>query len=61
MINATEKYGRLTSGGEIKVTFTQDEACVILKVNDYGVGGLSFSESDVFNALVAKLKDQIWS
>lgn len=60
MINAVSQYGHLTNGGKINVSLTQEEACVVMKVHDYGTGGLSFSESDVFNLLIAKLKDQIW-
>ena len=53
-------YEDLTSGGEVNVDLKQDEACVALKVHDYGVGALDEHETLVLHRLIGKLKDQIW-
>lgn len=53
-------YKDLTSGGDFKVNITQDEACAVLKTYDYGVEALDDDEKQLLNALIGKLKDQIW-
>lgn len=53
-------YKDLTTGGDIKVSLTQDEACVALKTYDYGVESLDDAEKQLLNALIGKLKDEIW-
>lgn len=55
-----EHYAKLTNGGEFKVTITQDEACVALKIHDYGVEALNNDEKTALHSLIAKLKDKIW-
>ncbi len=55
-----EYYKSLTAGGELNVKFAQDEACVMLKVHDYGVDALSDDEKQILYRAVGKLKDQIW-
>lgn len=61
MSDATDKYGRLTNGGEITVTLTQDEACAVLKAYDYGTVCLTKEDGAAFGSMLAKLKDQIWA
>lgn len=55
-----EYYRNLTSGGEFSVNLRQDEACVALKVHDYGVDTLDDEEKQVLYSLIGKLKDEIW-
>lgn len=54
-----DDYAHLTSGGDFTVPLNQREACVVLKVHDYGVDSLDASEVVVLHHLTAKLKDQI--
>lgn len=54
-----EKYRDLTNGGQYQINLNQDEACVALKIHDYGVDTLTSSEKDTLHALIAKLKDEI--
>jgi hypothetical protein len=61
MSNATEQYGHLTKGGEVTVNLTQDEACVVLSLFDYGIPALDREEMDALNRVLGKLKDQIWA
>ena len=53
-------YKDLTAGGEINVKLQQDEACVALKIHDYGIDNLSDDEKQVLYRLIGKLKDEIW-
>ena len=53
-------YKDLTIGGQISVKLQQDEACVALKIHDYGIDELTDAEKQVLYRLVGKLKDQIW-
>lgn len=53
-------YKDLTNGGEVSVKLQQEEACVALKVHDYGVDNLSQEEKQVLYRLIGKLKDEIW-
>lgn len=53
-------YKDLTSGGEYAVNLSQDEACVALKIHDYGVDNLPDDEKLALYRLIGKLKDQIW-
>ena len=55
-----EYYKNLTSGGEFSVNLRQDEACVALKVHDYGVDTLDDEEKQALYSLIGKLKDEIW-
>lgn len=60
MSRATEKYGDLTNGGKATVQLTQEEACAILFVHDYGVQVTSVEDVHHLYTAIAKLKDQIW-
>jgi hypothetical protein len=53
-------YKDLTDGGEVKVNLTQKEACIALKVHDYGVDGLTDDEKQTLYSLIGKLKNQLW-
>lgn len=53
-------YKDLTNGGEVSVNLQQEEACVALKVHDYGVDSLTEKEKQVLYRLIGKLKDKIW-
>ena len=53
-------YKGLTSGGEYRVNLRQDEACVALKVHDYGVDTLNDEEKQALYRLIGKLMDEIW-
>lgn len=53
-------YADLTSGGKYQIELNQREACVALKVHDYGVDNLSDDEKVALYQLIGKLKDQIW-
>lgn len=53
-------YRDLTLGGEFKIDLTQEEACVALKVYDYGVEALSNDEQQILYRFIGKLKDEIW-
>ena len=53
-------YRTLTAGGEWKVRLSQDEACVALKIYDYGVDAIDSNEKEILHRLIGKLKDQIW-
>lgn len=55
-----EYYKTLTSGGECAVNLSQDEACVALKIHDYGVDDLTEEDKQVHFSLIFKLKDEIW-
>ena len=55
-----EHYKDLTNGGAYSVTLDQDEACVALKIHDYGVDTLTDDEKVVLHAIIGKLKDNIW-
>ena len=54
-------YRTLTNGGECSVNLSQPEACVALKVYDYGIDDISDEEKQLLYSLIGKLKDQIWS
>lgn len=60
MPKSLEYYRELTAGGDVSVTLRADEACVVLKVYDYGVDVLDDDEKQVLYRAIAKLKDQIW-
>lgn len=53
-------YRELTAGGDVSVSLRADEACVALKVYDYGVDVLNDDERQVLYRLFGKLKDKIW-
>ena len=55
-----EYYKDLTTGGEFNVNLKQDEACVVLKIHDYGIDDLNDKEKQVLYRLMGKLKDEIW-
>lgn len=54
------QYSRLTRGGTYQVELNQDEACVALKIHDYGITALRDEETEALYALISKLKDKIW-
>jgi hypothetical protein len=49
-------YRSLTQETRCSVTFSQDEAAVILKAYDRGVKALSFQEAAIMDAVIAELK-----
>ncbi len=53
-------YEDLTNGGDVQVSLNKREACIALKVHDYGVDQLNDEEKQVLYSLIGKLKDQIW-
>lgn len=53
-------YKSLTSGGEVNLNLSQEEACVALKIYDYGVDALKEADKEVLYRMIGKLKDQIW-
>ncbi|MDH5727390.1 MAG: hypothetical protein OEZ58_00155 [Gammaproteobacteria bacterium] len=53
-------YRDLTAGGEYQVNLRQDEACIALKIHDYGIDVLSDEEKQILYRLVGKLKNEIW-
>lgn len=53
-------YSDLTSGGQYTVSLNQDEACVALKVYDYGVNTLNENEVQILHSLMSRLKSEIW-
>tara|TARA_Y100001934_G_C11958391_1_gene588316 strand:- start:226 stop:492 length:267 start_codon:yes stop_codon:yes gene_type:complete len=53
-------YKDLTAGGECKTNLTQNEACVVLKIYDYGVDALNDDDKHLLHSLIGKLKDEIW-
>lgn len=53
-------YEDLTNGGDVNVSLNTREACIALKVHDYGVDQLSDDEKQALYSLIGKLKDQIW-
>lgn len=53
-------YKDLTSGGSIEVQLSQEQACIVLKVYDYGVDALASEERDILHIVIGKLKDKIW-
>ncbi len=55
-----EYYADLTNGGEYQLTLNQQEACIALKVYDYGIVNLSEDEKQALYSLMGKLKDHIW-
>lgn len=52
-------YRDLTQEVSCHVSFSQDEAAVILKAYDRGVKGLSFQETALLDAAIAELKHKI--
>lgn len=54
-----EYYSDLTSGGEVTINLNKREACIALKVHDYGVDNLTEDEKTALYQLIGKLKDQI--
>lgn len=57
---SAESYSNLTNGGIYNVELNQEEACVALKIHDYGVDTLTDSEKTILHSLIGKLKEQIW-
>lgn len=55
-----EYYKDLTEGGSYKVELYQDEACVALKIYDYGVDTLTEEEKAILHSIIGKLKNEIW-
>lgn len=53
-------YADLTSGGDYQVSLNKREACIALKVHDYGIDNLTDDERQALYSLMGKLKDQIW-
>ncbi len=53
-------YKQLTQGGSFDVELSDEQAAVILKAHDYGVGQLSSDEIVILDAVIGKLKDKIW-
>ncbi len=53
-------YEDLTNGGDVNVSLNKREACIALKVHDYGVEQLTEEEKQALYSLIGKLKDQIW-
>jgi hypothetical protein len=53
-------YANLTHGGQFQIALNQSEACIALKVYDYGADNLSDDEKQALYSLIGKLKDQIW-
>lgn len=60
MSSSLDYYKSLTAGGDVNVSLSQDEACIALKVYDYGIDDLNDEERQVLYRLIGKLKDQIW-
>lgn len=55
-----ESYNNLTKGGNCNLELSQEEACVALKIHDYGVDSITENEKVILHSLIGKLKDQIW-
>lgn len=55
-----ERYRDLTNGGSYNVNLNQEEACVVLKIHDYGVDTLSSGEKGILHSIIGKLKDEVW-
>jgi len=53
-------YADLTKGGKYQISINQMEACVALKVYDYGVDALDADELHQLSSLIGKIKDQVW-
>jgi hypothetical protein len=53
-------YKDLTKGGDYTVQLSQDEACVVLRIHDYGVENLKDPEKQLLYSLISKLKDEVW-
>lgn len=56
----SESYNNLTKGGNFNFDLTQEEACVALKIHDYGVDSITEDEKVFLHSLIGKLKHQIW-
>lgn len=50
----------LLQGGQLMITTTPEEAAAVLHAYDEGVDALDADERQHLNAVLAKLKDQIW-
>jgi hypothetical protein len=53
-------YKQLTQGGSFDVELSNEQAAVVLKAYDFGVGQLASDEIVMLDAVIAKLKDKIW-
>lgn len=53
-------YKQLTQGGSLEVELSGEQAAVVLKAHDYGVGQLNSDEIVILDAVIGKLKDKIW-
>ena len=60
MPKSLDYYTSLTRGGDVTVSLREDEACIALKVYDYGIDDLNDEERQALYRLIGKLKDQIW-
>ena len=60
MSSSLDYYKSITAGGNVSVSLSEDEACIALKVYDYGIDDLNDEERQVLYRLIGKLKDQIW-
>jgi len=60
MPKSLDYYKSLTRGGDVTVSLREDEACIALKVYDYGIDDLNDEERQALYRLIGKLKDQIW-
>lgn len=60
MATKLDYYKQLTQGGSFEVVLSAEQAAVVLKAYDYGVGLLSSDETVVLDAVIGQLKDQIW-
>lgn len=55
-----DHYQDLTKGGKFDLELTQEEACVALKIHDYGVDTITDNEKAILHSIIGKLKDRIW-
>ncbi|ALS97786.1 hypothetical protein [Lacimicrobium alkaliphilum] len=53
-------YTFLTSGGTYNIKLNKEEACVALKIHDYGVDAITDKERIILHSLIGKLKEKIW-
>jgi hypothetical protein len=53
-------YEHIACDATVTIEVTREEAAAIFRAYDYGIGQTSNKEREALNAVMAKLKDQLW-
>jgi hypothetical protein len=53
-------YDNIASEATVTIDVTKEEVAAIFRAHDYGIGQTNNKEREALNAVMAKLKDQLW-